>query len=123
MPSPTAGMCGSDTRSLNGALLYASVPFALHDGSESHARTRALNRDPRWTEAIAVGDEEYVRDIADRVRGRASLLLAEADDGAWTVRDSEGSCVHDGLGGAVLLRSDFGWPEIDSRESSGRIGG
>jgi putative transposase len=86
-------------------------------------QTRVLSREPRWTESIAVGDEEYVRDIAERARGRASLRLAEADDGVWTVRDSQSSCVGDGLDGAVLLRSDFGWGRIDSKESSARIGG
>ena len=37
-----------------------------------------LKREPKWTQAIAVGDEEYVRNIAAKVRGRATLLCEDA---------------------------------------------
>jgi hypothetical protein len=60
-----------------------------------------LRRDPKWTQAIAVGDEEYVRAIAEKIRGRAQLKVAETADGAWTVSDS---CAADPPGGATLLR-------------------
>ena len=70
-------------------------------------KTRVLRREPIWTEAIAVGDEAYVLGIAEAVRGRAKLLLAETDTGAWVLREAHDKDGDDGLDGAFLLREDF----------------
>jgi hypothetical protein len=59
-----------------------------------------LRREPKWTQSIAVGDEEYVLAIADKLRGRAKLKVTETDDGVWTVADCT---VADPLGGATLV--------------------
>lgn len=46
-----------------------------------------LKREAKWTEAIAVGSERFVREIAERVRGRQQLVMAGAED-SWTLKES-----------------------------------
>ena len=50
---------------------------------------RQLNRNPVWTESIAVGSEEFVRSVGDEVKTRVNLEVDEVSDGIWVVRDPE----------------------------------
>ena len=55
---------------------------------ESIAR-RELERNPIWTESIAVGSKTFVGSVADKLERRKRLYQAETSKGVWTVRDSE----------------------------------
>jgi hypothetical protein len=48
---------------------------------------KELQREPKWTESIAVGVEDYVREIAAQIRGRQQLEI-EGSDGTWTLKDA-----------------------------------
>lgn len=53
---------------------------------------RELQRQPRWTESVAVGSEEFVRDADTVLRAqglRMRTLVEETGDGAWVLRESE----------------------------------
>jgi putative transposase len=52
-------------------------------------RCRA-EREPEWTESIAVGGQEFVKDVAGRVKGRTRLEMIEGPDGVWNVREAAG---------------------------------
>jgi len=58
---------------------------SINDAIAAHR----LNRDPVWTEAIAVGSEEFVRRVSDEIKTRVKLEVDEAGDGVWVVRDPE----------------------------------
>ena len=45
-----------------------------------------LKREANWTEAIAVGSERFVREMADRIRGRQQLVIEGAGD-SWTLKE------------------------------------
>ena len=47
-----------------------------------------LKRDPRWTEAIAVGSEGFVRQMAELIRGRQKLEI-NGTSGTWTLEEAE----------------------------------
>lgn len=46
-----------------------------------------FQREAQWTQSIAVGSEAFVREIADRIRGRQRLEMVQAGD-AWIVRET-----------------------------------
>jgi putative transposase len=46
-----------------------------------------LRRQPKWSEAIAVGDRAYVDAIEQQIRGRQRLRVEE-EDGSWTLQES-----------------------------------
>jgi hypothetical protein len=47
-----------------------------------------MQRDPRWTEAIAVGSEGFVRGLTTRIQGRQKLEIRPAGgDGGWVLRE------------------------------------
>jgi len=48
-----------------------------------------LHREPHWTEAIAVGSEDYIRGIAAQLSNRTRLEMAAAADGVWRVQESD----------------------------------
>jgi putative transposase len=48
---------------------------------------KELQREPKWTESIAVGVEDYVRERAAQIRGRQQLEI-EGSDGTWTLKDA-----------------------------------
>jgi putative transposase len=46
---------------------------------------RQFERDPRWTESVAVGSEGFVREVQDLVDRRRRVIGESA--GAWTLRE------------------------------------
>jgi len=58
---------------------------SINDAIAAHR----LKRDPVWTEAIAVGSEEFVRRVSDEIKTRVKLEVDEAGEGVWVVRDPE----------------------------------
>jgi putative transposase len=61
-----------------------------HDALIAEAlAARRLERESEWTEAIGVGSEEFVAEIAGRTRQRATLEMYETDSGVWAVREAE----------------------------------
>jgi putative transposase len=50
-----------------------------------------LHRERHWTEAIAVGNEEYVRGIAEQICGRMRLKVEVSDERSWMVHEPEGA--------------------------------
>lgn len=56
-------------------------------GLEGVLRTGNLCREPVWSEAIAVGSEDFVRRIAAMTRSRTRLELKEWTMASWYVRD------------------------------------
>ncbi len=71
--------------------------FGQHPLSEvqAHYRRRVeeaiakneLQRQPRWTESIAVGREEFVREIAGHIRYRRTLDWHQEAGGSWVLRE------------------------------------
>jgi putative transposase len=55
---------------------------------EEALRAGGLVRQPIWTESVAVGREAYVREVGAQVEGRMQMIIAPADAGAWTVKES-----------------------------------
>jgi putative transposase len=53
---------------------------------ESIAR-RELERNPVWTESIAVGSKAFVRSVSEKLRRRKRLYQEEVSDGLWAVRE------------------------------------
>jgi putative transposase len=52
-------------------------------------QARRLDREPRWTETIAVGSRTFVEDVRRRVRFRRNLEMTELEDssGSWAIRE------------------------------------
>ena len=53
-----------------------------------------LQRQPRWTESVAVGSRGYVKEAEDVLRAqglRLRTVVEETGDGAWVLRESESS--------------------------------
>jgi len=61
-----------------------------HSISEA-IENRDLSREECWTQSIAVGGEVFVRDIGERILNRSDLLISNAEDGNWTVREGGAS--------------------------------
>ncbi len=49
---------------------------------------RRLQRNPIWTESIAVGSKAFISTVAQRLLNRRRLEETEVDGGAWIVRES-----------------------------------
>ena len=49
-----------------------------------------MNREPLWTESIAVGSETYVKGLGARMDGRMRMIVEAAGDNVWTVREKRG---------------------------------
>lgn len=49
-----------------------------------------LKREPKWTESIAVGSEDYVRQVADQIKGRQQLEIT-GQGNSWILRDASTS--------------------------------
>jgi len=47
-----------------------------------------LQREPCWTESIAVGREQFVKEIASRIRYRQTLDSHQEENGSWVLRDA-----------------------------------
>jgi len=47
-----------------------------------------MKREPEWTEAIAVGSERFVREMAVAIRGRRRLVIEGAGQ-TWTLKEAE----------------------------------
>lgn len=88
---------------VTGAGSFAAFERDYTDAVAEVLARGGLRREPKWTQSIAVGDEEYVLTIADKLRGRAKLKVTETSDGEWIVTDS---AAVDPLGGATLLSDD-----------------
>lgn len=54
---------------------------------EDSIRRRDLERQGVWTESIAVGSEEFVGRISERVRNRIRLERKAISEGVWAVRE------------------------------------
>jgi hypothetical protein len=52
--------------------LNRGCPFAQHGLTRDLAK-----REPQWTESIAVGSEDFVRELAQRIQGRQELEVKE----------------------------------------------
>ncbi len=63
------------------------------DIAEALASGRFLERNPAWTDNIAVGSESFVKDVAEQTRNRADLDIRTSSDGTWTVRERESTAV------------------------------
>jgi hypothetical protein len=46
-----------------------------------------LIREGIWTESIAVGSEDFLREVASRIKIRMKLKIARTMDGSWYVRE------------------------------------
>jgi len=45
-------------------------------------------REPMWTESIAVGSESFVRQIEEETKSRMELDVRPTNSGAWTIREA-----------------------------------
>jgi putative transposase len=83
---------------------------------EALGRAR-LERVPYWTEAVAVGSEAFVRDIAGRMKRRVRIKIDSDADGSWTVREPD---AHDGASLATDIAPSCG---SDSGPKIARVDG
>jgi putative transposase len=60
----------------------------LNAALELAIEKRRLERDPRWTESLAVGSEAFVKEVQERL-DRRRTAMSEAG-GAWTLRETPG---------------------------------
>jgi len=74
-----AGYGGCDLASFR-ANYAAVVAEAIERG--------ALQRQPQWTESIAVGSESFVKAVARETRNRVELTVEPSDSGRWVVRET-----------------------------------
>jgi hypothetical protein len=73
----------------------------IHEAKiDSAIQQGRLNRESQWTEAIAVGSEDYVRLVAKRMHRRKRLRMQSTEEGAWYVRESG---IYYGEAGAGLV--------------------
>lgn len=49
---------------------------------------RLLQREPHWTESVAVGSESYVKAVVGETRNRVEMAVESRGGGQWTVRES-----------------------------------
>ena len=56
--------------------------------TEAFERGR-IEREPHWTEAIAVGSEAYVKDVGEQMNSRYRLTVGKTPDGSHMVSDAE----------------------------------
>ncbi len=47
-----------------------------------------LEREPQWTDAIAVGSRDFVDHVAENNEWRASLVIRPGEDDSWLVREA-----------------------------------
>ena len=52
---------------------------------------RALAREAKWTESLAVGSERFVREVGQKIRNRTQVEIVEeaTADGSWVVREAQ----------------------------------
>ena len=58
-----------------------------HERIKEAIAKKQLQREPSWTESIAVGREEFVAQIASRIRYRRTLDSHQIETGSWVLRD------------------------------------
>jgi len=58
------------------------------DALDELLRIGDMRREPQWTESIAVGDREFVMEVAERVKARVKLVITENDTGGWLLREA-----------------------------------
>lgn len=51
-------------------------------------------REFAWTESVAVGSEEFVREIGSRIDGRMRMDITSPTDGLWVVREDQDAYSH-----------------------------
>jgi len=56
---------------------------------EEALAVRELNRDPRWTESLAVGSREFVEEVGRQIPNRMKVVTEQPDDSSstWIVRE------------------------------------
>ena len=55
---------------------------------EETLERRELQRNPIWTESIAVGSKVFISTVSKQLWNRTGLVKSEVDAGGWTVRES-----------------------------------
>jgi len=65
----------------------ASIEATLASGPTAR-RADGLERDPMWTESIAVGEESFVRRIEEQTTNRVELNIAPTSSGVWSIREN-----------------------------------
>ena len=76
-----------------GLELFGDHPLAEFQSNYRHRIEEAiakkqLEREPWWTESIAVGREGFVKEIANQILHRRSLDPHREENGSWVLRDS-----------------------------------
>ena len=61
----------------------------LH-GIQERIRKDCLERQAKWTEAVAVGSEPFVKAMERRLRHRLTSQIT-AEDGAWVLQEEHGA--------------------------------
>ncbi len=57
---------------------------------QERIRKDCLERQAKWTEAVAVGSEPFVKAMERRLRHRLSSQIT-AEDGAWVLQEEHGA--------------------------------
>lgn len=58
---------------------------------EEAIRNRLIQREPCWTESIAVGSEAFVKEVGAKTDNRRELYYTEPLPGGWAVHESKSS--------------------------------
>ena len=78
----------------------------VHRGwvTEALEKQGRRNRQPQWTEIIAVGSEGFVRETRERLGAKAMWREVEGENGAYELRES-----------LTSYKGDFGPKNVDLR--------
>ena len=73
----------------------ADLRAIYSEGIEEQLRRRKLDRNPEWTEALAVGDRKFVEHVASDFNRRNRFNYAEVpgSNEAWSVREIQSAYV------------------------------
>jgi putative transposase len=67
---------------------FATFVQAHNARIEAAIMYKPSGREPHWTEGVAVGSEDYVKEVAGRLPRRKRLRFESTQDGTWYVREN-----------------------------------
>ena len=72
---------------------YASIAAHYLDTVAEALRRTQLEREPWWTESLAVGGEAYIRDVAALIRNRMEIEMRQ-EGTVWLAREARSAYSH-----------------------------
>jgi putative transposase len=70
-----------------GNMKWESFAEAYSSAIDEEIARRNFQRNPIWTESIAVGSRSFIQAIRDQISNRVRLEQEETEDGLWVIRE------------------------------------